>query len=197
MEIHFQPSWMYNPSTEYVLKQFFKSEGPTQFLLFDDKCGYAHPNDYFNLVYNLIHINRHIFGEGIGFRQIVDYYYILKASNQKERNKAIQQLKQLKLYKFTSLLMYVMKECLAIDDNFLLCPPNIKHGKRLLDDIMKGGNFGKYGQYAESINKQRINRACDSIKRNFRFILVYPEEVLWIPYFKLWHWCWRKWKGYL
>lgn len=93
VEIHFQPSWMYNSFTERELVKFFKEQAKEQFQLFDENVGYSHPTIYFNIVFNLIHINRHIFDEGIGLRQLVDYYYILKASDITVRKKAMMQLK--------------------------------------------------------------------------------------------------------
>lgn len=94
--------------------------------------------------------------------------------------------------------MFVMNEALGMSDDYMLCPANSKEGKRLLYDIIEGGNFGQYGKYARTTsNDQRIKRAFDNLKRNWQFITTYPEEVLWIPYFKLWHWGWRKYHGYL
>lgn len=198
VEIHFQPSWMYNPWTDRKLQRFFREQSYAQFQLIGEKTGFTYPSVYFNLVYNLVHINRHIFDEGIGLRQVVDYYYILKASDKIHRKDAIQKLRELSLVKFTSALMYVMQEVFSMNDDLLLCTPNEKLGKCLLTDIVAGGNFGKYGKYARTTtNAQRIKRGFDSFMRNWQFISIYPEEVLWIPFFKIGHWCWRKKNGYL
>lgn len=189
---------MYNPFTEKRLERFFEKEGNCHFHFYDSSVGYVHPGLYFILVYCLVHINRHIFDEGIGLRQIVDYYYIMKHSDASVRKQAFDEICHLRLKKFTGALMYVMKEVLAMDDSLLLCVPNEKLGKRLLDDIMQGGNFGKYGQYANTLpNEKRIQRGIKNLKRDIQFLTTYSEEVLWIPYFKLWHWGWRKWHGYL
>lgn len=198
VEIHFQPSWMYNPFTEKRLEKFFEDEGKIQFQLMDKEVGFVHPSLSFNLVYNLVHINRHIFDDGIGLRQIVDYFYILKASDAFVRKQAFTKLKELKLAKFTTSLMYVMQEVLGMDDSMLLCEPNEKLGRRLLKDIMAGGNFGKHGKYARKTSiDQRWLQGWYNMKRNWQFITAYPEEVLWIPFFKVWHWWWRKRRGYL
>lgn len=198
VEIHFQPSWMYNPFTEKTLESFFYELGQIQFQLFDSNVGFAHPSIYFNLVYNLVHINRHIFDEGIGLRQIIDYYYILKASDASLREKAMIQLRKFKLGMFTAALMYVLKQVLGMEDSFLLCSPNTKVGKHLLQDILDGGNFGQHGRYARTTtNEQRWTRGFSNMKRNWQFLTTYPEEVLWIPFFKLWHYGWRKFHGYL
>ena len=198
VEIHFQPTWLYNPFTARKLLSFINEQKDSQFKIYDTEMLFPHPLVYFNLVYNMLHINRHIFDEGIGLRQIVDYFYILKASDYQERERAFKQLKKLNMKKFTAALMYVMQTVLDMPDNLLLCSPNKRLGKHLLKDILQGGNFGMYGKYARKTrNEQRVRRTFDSFKRNCQFITTYPSEVLWIPYFKIWHWCWRKRKGYL
>lgn len=198
VEVHFRPSWMYNPFTNRKLQKFFSKSKKEQFDNIDGTVGFAYPTISFNLVYSLIHINRHIFEEGIGLRQLVDYYYILKHSSSKERNVAFKQLSQLSLKKFVAAIMYIEKEVLGIEDDFLLCSPDIKVGKFLLDEIMRGGNFGQHDSRNEWYDKDsRLKRGLFHIKRNMRYMMHYPSEVLWIPAWSLWHWCWRKWKGYL
>ena len=83
-----------------------------------------------------------------------------------------------------------------MDADLLVCQPRKKDGQFLLDEIMKAGNFGKYDER----NKHRQNRwanGLQNLKRNLRFVSRYPQEVCWMPAWKLWHWCWRKRKGYL
>lgn len=198
VEVHYRPSWMYNPFSNRKLQKYFKANMGLQFSNMDEKVGFAHPTIGFNLVYSLIHINRHIFEEGIGLRQLVDYYYILKHSTSDERNEAFSQLCKLSLKKFVAAIMYIEKEVLGIDDNFLLCTPDIKEGKFLLDEIMRGGNFGQHDSRNEWYDKEsRFKRGLFHLKRNWRYLKHYPSEVIWIPVWSFWHWCWRMWKGYL
>ncbi len=198
VEVHFRPSWMYNPFTNRKLQKFFRDHAEEQFCHIDETIGFAYPMIAFNLVYSLIHINRHIFEEGIGLRQILDYYYILKHSRKQDREDAFKTLKGLNLRKFTGAIMYVLQQVFTLDGEWLLCAPDQKEGVFLLDEIMRGGNFGQY----DDRNKwyevdQRLKRGLFNAKRNMRYLSHYPSEVLWIPVWKLWHWCWRKWKGYL
>lgn len=198
VEVHFRPSWMYNPFRNRSLQHFFKKHAGDQFSNYHNDLKFAYPTVAFNLVYSLIHINRHIFEEGIGLRQILDYFYVLKHSSQEERITAIIELKNLGLKKFTGAIMYILQEVYAIEQEYLLCTPNIKEGKFLLDEIMRGGNFGKF----DSRNKwfatnKRFQRGLFTTKRNFRYLKHYPGEVVWIIPWKIWHWCWRKKNGYL
>ena len=54
-----------------------------------------HPDVSFNLVFAMVHIYRHFFSEGIGLRQLKDYYFILKLSTSEERAKAMNTFERL------------------------------------------------------------------------------------------------------
>lgn len=198
VETHFRPSWMYNPFKNRRLQRFFRENARAQFDNLDDIVGFAYPTIGFNLVYSLIHINRHIFEEGIGLRQLLDYYYILMHSSKEERDKAFSVICDLCLRKFAGAIMYIEGKVFSIDRELMLCAPNEKEGSFLLSEIMRGGNFGRYDERNKWFAKnQRIGRGLFNLKRNLRYMTHYPSEVLWIPIWKVWHWCWRKWKGYL
>lgn len=198
VEVHFRPSWMYNPFINRILQNFFKKHAEEQFKHKDEKLGFAYPTIAFNLVYSLIHINRHVFEEGIGLRQILDYYYILKHSNKQERNDAFQTLKSLHLKRFVGAVMFVLQETFGLDSGYLLCLPDEKEGQFLLDEIIRGGNFGQYDDRNKwyEVN-QRFKRGLFNAKRNLRYLTHYPNEVVWIPVWKVWHYCWRILKGYI
>lgn len=198
VEVHFRPSRMYNPVTNLRLQRFFKRNADSQFSNNNTELKFAYPTIAFNLVYSLIHINRHIFEEGIGLRQLMDYFYILKHSTSEERIVAFEELKRLNLKKFTGAIMYILQEVFAIEQDYMLCTPNIKEGEFLLEEIMRGGNFGRFdSRNQEQYVNNRLKRGFYNTKRNLRYLKHYPSEVIWIVPWKLWHWCWRKWKGYL
>ena len=60
-----------------------------QFQLYEKSVGLAFPSIRFNTVYSLLHIFRHVFHEGIGLRQLLDYYYILLHTNENIRREAM------------------------------------------------------------------------------------------------------------
>ncbi len=102
VEVHFRPSWMYNPFFNRKLQAYFRKYETEQFKRFDKELGISYPTIRFNLVYSMVHINRHIFEEGIGLRQLLDYYYILKNSTLEERKEAYSVLSEIGLCKFTA-----------------------------------------------------------------------------------------------
>lgn len=39
--------------------------------------------------------------------------------------------------------MYIMKEVLGLEEKYLIVPLDERRGKTLLEEIMRGGNFGQ------------------------------------------------------
>ena len=195
VEVHFIPTWFYNPFTNKKLQNWFKEQKSIQFNN-KSELGFTRPNISFNLVYILIHIYRHLFDEGIGLRQLMDYYYVLKQSTVEERQEAMRVLCSLKMKQFVGAAMYVLQKVFQLDDGYLMCQPLQKDGQFLFNEIMRAGNFG---QYDERNHRQqgRLANGIENIKRNLRFVSRYPQEVCWMPVWKIWHWCWRKRKGYI
>ena len=113
--------------------------------------------------------------------------------------------------KFAAAVMYVLLEVFAMptrhsindarlrinDCPWLLCEPNEKEGKKLLEEIMKGGNFGQYDTRDAALKKGgMVKHGLWKLKRVMRLVRSYPEEALWEPVFRVWHLGWRMLKGY-
>ena len=198
VEVHFRPTYFFNPFANRRLQKWIQENKSTQMASFDDAVGFTYPTIAFNLVFSLIHIYRHVFSEGIGLRQLMDYYYILSHSTENERQAAFDILGSFGLKKFVATAMYVMRRVFDIDESLLFCQPNQREGEYLLAEILRGGNFGQYDDRNKHLpTESRMKRGVENVKRNLRFLKHYPSEVMWSPAFKFWHWCWRKWKGYL
>lgn len=77
VELHFQPSYMYNPVTNRRLLAFCRNHrnacAANRVVLEETDRPVAVATDAFNRVYVLQHIMRHLFEEGIGLRQLMDY----------------------------------------------------------------------------------------------------------------------------
>ena len=195
VEIHFCPSWMYNPFLNKKLKTFFDSQASEQFAHYDEIVGFAYPTVLFNLVHSMVHINRHVFEEGIGLRQLMDYYFILKHSSHEERTNAYNVLCSVGLRTFVGAVMYVMQQVFLLEEDLMLCVPNTMLGSRLLDSVMAGGNFGKALGLKHGRNK--LEKGLLQWKHNLQLMLPYANEAMWIPFFQVWHYGWRKKHGYL
>ena len=81
VELHFFPCSMNNPIYHARLQKWFKRNADLQcsnVVSLPDGIGeIAIPTTAFNVVYQLTHLYHHFFDEGIGMRQIIDYYYVV------------------------------------------------------------------------------------------------------------------------
>ena len=81
VELHFFPCIMNNPIYNARLQKWFKRNADLQCSnvvgLPDGAGDIAVPTTAFNVVYQLTHLYHHFFDEGIGMRQIIDYYYVV------------------------------------------------------------------------------------------------------------------------
>lgn len=196
-EIHFIPSFTYSPFLFRRYKFFFKKWADRQFANYDEAAGFAYPTPDFNAVYSLMHIFHHVLYEGIGLRQLLDYYFILRRLDGAQRRQVIGDLKYLGLARFAEAVMYVEQQVFGLEPEYCLCQPNEKTGKRLLEEIELAGNFGQFDQRNQQVNrKSKLDVYLHNVKRNFVFFGFAPSEVLWAPIWKPCHFVWRKIKGY-
>lgn len=198
VEVHYIPSWMFSPFKNKRLQSFFVEQADRQFGNKDVEAGFTHTTIEFDMVYSLVHIYRHVFEEGIGLRQLLDYYHILIHSNMQQRKVAYVQLEALGMGKFAGGIMYMLHECFKLESEYFVCEPNERHGRFLLSEILAAGNFGHYdSRYQPKASEKRFANGLITLKRDMHYLSYYPSEVMWMPFWKLWHWGWRKKKGYI
>ena len=81
IELHFFPCSMNNPIYHARLQKWFKRNADLQcshiVSLPDGTGDIAIPTSSFNVVYQLTHLYHHFFDEGIGMRQIIDYFLVV------------------------------------------------------------------------------------------------------------------------
>lgn len=94
--------------------------------------------------------------------------------------------------KLAAAVMYIEKEILGLDDQYLYVEPDIKRGQRLILEIAKGGNFGIYNDSKTEITSF-WGKQLWKLRRNSHFIMDYPSEELSEPLFRICHWIWRQW----
>ena len=301
VELHSTPALLNSPLHNSRLLKWLKRNADLQcsnrISLPNNAGEVAVPTVSFNIIYQLCHLFHHCFYEGVGLRQIVDYYFVLKntdfsgntngASGNTDRDEfflntdftdstdrfsgntdgggfllntdytdftdrfsgntdegcfllntdcadftdsssgdfegdgcllntdytdfldsssgglgevdsggalvALQEeLKWLGLWEFAGAVMYVLREVMGLDEKRMICAPDERRGRLLLEEIMAGGNFGHYdernhfGQGALWHNIQRF-------RRDWRMLRFYPSEALSEPLFRVCHFLWR-WK---
>ena len=215
IEVHFTPSYMFCPIHNRRMQKWFEK-------VMDEQCnhrgslpdGYGEihvPQVSFNVIYILSHLYRHIFTEGIGLRQLLDYYYVLvkwhtDLTNLTDSNKSLplmtqintdldalrHELKYLGLWKFAQAVMFVMKEVFGLSEDRMIAPTDEKEGRFLLDEIMRGGNFGQYDdRMGSKVDESKIHRYFRMNLRNLRFVKHYPTEAVCEPIFRTWFAGWK------
>lgn len=147
------------------------------------------PTAEFNVIFQMAHIMIHFFIEGIGLRHFVDYYYVLE--NNTNRTEFASMFEELGLMKFARGVMWIEKECLGLEDKYLLVEPDEKRGKVILKEMLEGGNFGHYDKRYKSRNKGYIVRGMTDVYRLLKLSTVFPSESLWKIYRKMEN---QKWK---
>lgn len=192
IEIHFTPSWMFSPWHNARLQKFYEREWQHKRLV----ANFYSPSPEMDTIHILLHIYRHLFDEGIGLRQVIDYYFVLKNSVvDKERVLCV--MKSIGLIKFAGAMMWILHEVLNMPEEYMLCPANKNRGKQLLNEIMQAGNFGKYDERLASINRNSLfSRLKQNIDRNFRLMRNYPSEAFCSPFWKMWQKIWQFYNGY-
>ena len=198
VELHFFPCSMNNPIYHARLQKWFKRNADLQcsnVVSLPDGIGeIAIPTTAFNVVYQLTHLYHHFFDEGIGMRQIIDYYYVVSMLNVncEMLTWLPKDLKHLGLWKFAGAVMYVLHEALGLSEEKMIAPMDEKRGKLLLAEILNGGNFGQhFTKYGHFTQQGMAKKYFLKIWRNMHFVRYYPTEALSEPIFRTWHFFWR------
>ena len=238
IEPHYRISYLHSPIRNHRLQKWFKNQFD---VCLQNKCQLGFPvlTSSVNVVYQLVHLYRHVFEGGVGLRQLMDYYFALRVwHNDVMDCKSLQSqgmwseglgtpvmsaqevmavLRSFGMAKFAGAVMWVLKEVFSMpkrqlitDDRlfassssiskflitdcpWMICEPNEKEGRKLLAEIMQGGNFGQYDTRDAALKKGgMIKHGLWKLKRVMRLVRSYPEEALWEPVFRVWHLGWRK-----
>ncbi len=196
VEVHYRPSYSSNPVYERRMQAWFASKAAGQCAHVVDLPGgagrIAVPTAEFNLVYQLFHIYHHFFEEGIGLRQIIDYYYVLTGSEH-DVEAFRRDVRHLGVYPFARAVMWLMKACFNVPYDKLLVEPDGERGRILLEEILNAGNFGRYDHmYGGIAGTRGLRRYLTKARRSMKFARYYPYEAFCDPVFRLWHYFWRK-----
>jgi hypothetical protein len=80
VEVHYRPSFLLCFWHDRKLQKYYERVKEEQFshrVMLGEQGEIAIPTVEFNLIFQLTHIFSHLMNEGIGLRQLVDYYYVL------------------------------------------------------------------------------------------------------------------------
>lgn len=152
VDVHVTPLKLFSNRNGLRLQHWIEQNREVQFSnkirLPGGKRDVCVPTGKFNVVYQLGHMLIHTFDEGLGLRQLVDYYYVLKNLDvtEKEREELVEVIQSLRLNRFARAIMWIECDILGLPVEFCISLPDERRGKRLLNDILEGGNFGKHSR---------------------------------------------------
>ena len=203
VEIHLRASFLSEPCKNRRFQKHFANVGACRMITEVDGVEIPCMKVDEDVIYQMNHIYRHLIDEGVGLRQVVDYFWLLKAWNEHhERSKedTMKIVSWLGMKRFAGALMYVLRDVCGMSEDLLLCPASVKDGQFLMSEILLSGNFG-HGDPRVSVSgtegsylSRRAGQALRRFKRNMRFFTSYPGEVIWEPIVRVEHFVWKKFK---
>ena len=194
VEVHYRPSFLLCFWHNRKLQKYYERVKEEQFshrVMLGKEGEVAIPTAEFNVIFQLTHIFSHLMNEGIGLRQLLDYYYVLISDDLLLiRDRVQKKLKELGLWKFAGGIMYIMQEVFGMPASQLIIPPNEKYGKFVLNEVLEAGNFGKHDE-RYWFGKSKLGHNLQRVYRDIRLVTYFPAEALCEPIFRTWHFFWR------
>ena len=264
VEVHYRPSFLLCFWHNRKLQKYYERVKEEQFshrVMLGEQGEIVIPTVEFNLIFQLTHIYAHLMNEGIGLRQLLDYYFVVcdfykvyqtstnhsaSFSNHPvifsnhpvplskegstfspspsssgsgdvtalrcseplrykdggpskvspdcagwDRLGVLQkELKELGLWKFAGVIMYIMQEVFGMPASRLIVPPNEKYGKFVLNEVLEAGNFGKHDE-RYWFGRSKLGHNLQRVYRDIRLVRYFPAEALSEPIFRTWHFFWR------
>ena len=195
VEVHYRPSFLLCFWHNRKLQKYYERVKEEQFshrVMLGEQGEIAIPTVEFNLIFQLTHIYAHLMNEGIGLRQLLDYYYVLISDDLSLiRDRVQKELKELGLWKFAGGIMYIMQEVFGMPASRLIVPPNEKYGRFVLNEVQEAGNFGKHDA-RNRFGRSQLGHNLQRVYRDIRLMRYFPAEALCEPLFRVWHFFWRQ-----
>ena len=193
VEVHYRPSFLQCFWHNRRLQKYYEMVKEEQFshrMKLGEQGEIAIPTAEFNLIFQLTHIYAHLMNEGIGLRQLLDYYFVLLHADIKNLAELQRILKHFGLWKFAGAIMYIMQEVFGMPASRLIVPSNEKYGIFVLNEVLEAGNFGKYDE-RNRFGKSQLGHNLQRVYRDIRLVKYFPMEALSEPLFRTWHFFWR------
>ena len=187
VELHHRPTLMRNLLDDRKLARWYNSFDAESFVYLEEK-GFAVPPAEFNRIFILTHIYRHFLFEGIGLRQVMDCYFVLKNDKTCKKEETAKILKELRLTRFAEAMMWILHTQFGLEKDKLICDMNEKEGQFVLAEILQTGNFGRADKryrykYFVKLRRQMAHGA--------HLLMHYPSEVIWTPIWLIYHKVWK------
>lgn len=194
VEVHYRVEVLLNLWKNRRLQCWLKAN---EAMLFDEGSELTMPSCAFNTFYILLHIYRHFLYEGVGMRQLMDYYFVLEKNDGRmpafaDGSTLEDVLRYFGMMRFAQGLMWVMRTVFNIDKRLLPIAPLESEGRFILNEVMTGGNFGHYGErQKKSPSHGKLQTVKVVCQHNLHLLRHYPADGVWAPLWFVWHKCWK------
>ena len=195
VEVHYRVEVLLNLWKNRKLQKWLKDH---ENMLFSQNGDLVTPTVDFNQFYILLHIYRHFLYEGVGLRQLMDYYFVLKSlsptlsqKNEGEHIDICATLKTFGMWKFARGVMWVLQEAFGLEKEYMLGEPLESEGRFILSEVMAGGNFGHHDKRLSSDKRGKLQTVKKVVKHNAHLMRHYPAEIIWPPLWFVWHKWWK------
>lgn len=156
------------------------------------------PSLEFNAFFLMLHCYNHEFSSGLGLRQLMDYYFLLrnlnvnKNDNRDNADNANELFHKYGMERFVGAVMWIMQEVFGLERDHLLCEPDEKEGRYILAEVMAGGNFGHHDERIKKVGNGKWQSVFATLQHAMHVQRRYPQVALWMPVWMVYHFIWKR-----
>lgn len=186
VEVHYRPVFLDNWWKDKQLQQYINEVKDEQFRnrirLSDGETEICGLTDDFNVVFLMLHMWHHLLSTRNNFKQLIDYYYLLKKGHADVTN-ITELFRLLGVLKYARGIMWIEHEVLGLDKKYLVVEPDERIGKLLLKESLH------YGEKRKLRNK--IGELVGRLTDNLHLLWHFPSAVMIAPIYLVWHQWWK------
>lgn len=199
VEPHYKVHNYQRPSTDRAMQEMFSSVFPVG-LVSADMDGYQVPvfPPTFESVFLISHMVNHVYEEGLGLRQVIDYAMFLdKCADRIDWVKHDEYLHKMRMERAWRIFTCICVKYLGLPLPSQVEPFSYQEkvwAEKMMADIMRVGNFGR-GEYVFQHRgfKDAFNNYCWVVKRCRNLGFVCPSEARWWIISKMKRFFWKRW----
>lgn len=143
-EMHFDLSGVPHGKPGELVHKYIEDIFDKSFVYTAENGSMQLPSKFHHGLIILLHTSHHLTGEGIGLRHLCDWAVFLNSCSDEEFRELFEErFKAIGMWKFASVLSRICIKYLGCEPKNCLMNVDDELSKRLIDDILFGGNFGK------------------------------------------------------
>lgn len=155
------------------------------------------PSAEFDAFYILLHCYHHMFESGLGLRQLMDYYFVLKTLDssplKKESfNNTKALIRKFGMMRFAKGVMWLLQEVFGMNQDCMICDSDEHEGRFLLNEVMQNGNFGYHDERIKKVGNGKMSELWRNMQHNWHLVSHYPAEMCWQPIWLVYHYLWKR-----